>query len=305
MSPFVDFAINLIPFSLIAAVVWLLVRPTFLRRLLSRLREKKIYQKERVHLGNTPPPYFALPYVVLVWCFFFALGIAFRPLTAFGGELRELADYRNVGIIPLVVAAIFIHLRPNHSRELKYTLVLGPLPSVGLLLLGSQIRDQSIAFDAANISWNVVVLILSLWWFFAFIAISLSIPYLVRTWGNARSTGRENQLYFFSFVRRRLFGPLVALCVIFSPDVAIVLLGGRYVLVEAFRRHPIVYLRSFRHEQTTITLAVQSRRRLLRSASSEHWCMAARVAALSFPAHRSGSLGSWQRCRMMHGKAGS
>ena len=102
------------------------------------------------------------------------------------------------------------------------------------------------------LAWAFVELI-SLWYLFAFAAVSLSLRTLVNSGDTAGSAGGKRRNYVFAFFRSRSFGPLALFCLALSPDVAIVLLCGRYVFIEAFRRHPIVYLRSFQYEGAAAT----------------------------------------------------
>jgi len=262
LGPTLETAIALIPFTIVMTVLWLAVRPTFFRRLLSGMREKRLYRKGRMLAAGKPPPTFTFPYVIVAWSFFFVMGISFPPPALLSGSLDQIAElgrqynsYRLLAMIPLVMAAVVIHLRPNHSRELKYTLVLILLPAVSLFATGAQTRDlfsgRSIETAHPTIAYSIIYavvvfvsLAISLWYVFVFLALSLFASYWIKT---GRVTRSSSGKIGFAFFRVRFFGPFMLLCGL-APDIAVVFLGGRYVLGEAFRRHPIVYLRSFRHE---------------------------------------------------------
>jgi hypothetical protein len=159
-------------------------------------------------------------------------------------------------MFPFLIAAIFVHLRPNHSRQLKYTLLLGSIPATDVFLFGAVIRDQLSAVDFSTERSILIALLLlavvvvSLWWVIAFIAISLSLPYLIRAWTREAKPPKA-QLYVFSLLRMRFFTLSILPCLLVAPVIAIIFLSGRFVLGQAFRRHPIVYLRSFRYEGST------------------------------------------------------
>jgi len=251
MSSFIEVALSLLPFAVLLTVVWSLLRPTFFRRLVAGIREKKIYQKERTLAKGEPPPNFVLPYVIVIWCLFIIIGLILGP-PEFNGSLEEgvkiarhYRPYRDLAVPVLLIAAVVIHLRPNHSRELKYTLILSLVPAIGLFGTGAVIREQT---NVLSISIELIIMLVFLiisHWYFLFLII---LSYWVRTGYITRLTRRKVGLYIFGFLRRRWFGPSVLLLLMLNPDVAIFLLIGRYVFVEAFRHHPIVYLRSFRYE---------------------------------------------------------
>lgn len=254
MSPFFDRAIQFVPFLIVVLVIWLLVRPTFLRRFLSGIREKSIYRTERPGSRDQPIRRFALPYVAGLWCVFFLAGIALGTPALSAEDLQQYQSYRILLAMPCLIAAVAVHLRPNHSRELKYTLLLAPVPAVGLFLAGAELRDLGRTLDGPveYAVWAILELI-SLWYLFAFIAVSLSLHSLVMSADTAGTASESMRGYVFAFLRAPSFGPLTLFCLASNPDVAIVLLSGRYVVVEAFRRHPIVYLRSFQYEGAATT----------------------------------------------------
>jgi len=53
----------------------------------------------------------------------------------------------------------------------------------------------------------------------------------------------------FTFVRMRFAGLMSLLCLFLSPDLFLILMVIRYVVIERFRRQPILYLRSFHHDR--------------------------------------------------------
>jgi len=69
-----ELLVQLLPFALFLLVGWLLLGRSFLRRLLAGLREKKIYRREHPWIARESPTRFALPYVVVIWCFLLVSG---------------------------------------------------------------------------------------------------------------------------------------------------------------------------------------------------------------------------------------
>jgi hypothetical protein len=122
MSSFFDLAISFIPFLLVVLVIWLLVRPTLLRRFVSGIREKYTYRTEQPVSRDRPIRRFALPYVAGLWCVFVLAGIALGTPALSAEDLQHYRLYRILLTMPCLIAAVFVHLRPNHSRELKYIL---------------------------------------------------------------------------------------------------------------------------------------------------------------------------------------
>jgi hypothetical protein len=59
-------------------------------------------------------------------------------------------------------------------------------------------------------------------------------------------------IYTFAFLRSPAFGPLVLPAMFYAQGFAMIFLVGRYLLVEAFRRYPVVYLRSFHYEGAVV-----------------------------------------------------
>lgn len=252
-----ELLVQLLPFALFLLVGWLLLGRSFLRRLLAGLREKKIYRREHPWIARESPTRFALPYVVVIWCFLLVSGIVFGPSSS---EIKSIGDssinaYRFFATLPFLIIAVVIHLRPNHSRELKYTLLLGSIPAVTLFLSGPYIRDQFVTADFSIASfvflsiYLILVIVMGFWWVVVVIAISL----LLKAGTIARSRPIKIQRYIFSFLRMPSVGFFVLPSLFFAPAFAIIFLTGRFVFGEAFRRHPIVYLRSFRYERSAAT----------------------------------------------------
>jgi hypothetical protein len=255
-----DIVLSLIPITLIGIVLWLLLRPTFLRSRLSRIRERRIYQRARDAEGPSAPSRLPFVYVAAAWMAVLVIGIAFAPsqpavTEAIGNTQQTWSAYRSLVTAAAFVVALIIHLRPNHSRALKYGIVFAAIPSLDLFVSGGTLRDVIAGYrDLLDALVTGVLIVLAFWWIAAFLAIGASLPRWCKAARTISETGRATSaLYLFAFFRSSGFGPGVLLCLFFVHDIGLLLLAGRYVLVEAFRLHPIVYLRSFRHDGAAIT----------------------------------------------------
>jgi hypothetical protein len=267
-----------LPQALLLTAILLVVLPTFIRRFLAGIREKAIYKTERTLTTDRPLPRFALPYVVIIWCISPIIGIICAPLLEavpailadfYQGDLtgfeklpvvlvgmanviiREFTTFEKLPLVLVAIAVVIIHLRPNHSRELKYTLLIGAMPAFTLFMSGPEVLAGFIFASNESFIPFLLLIQLILWPVCAFVAASWYMSYWVRT----RDVTQCSSIgpYVFSFFRSRSLGPVSLLCLFFFPSLAIVLFTGRYVLVEAFRRHPIIYLRSFHHEEAART----------------------------------------------------
>jgi hypothetical protein len=226
-----DFAIQLIPVALFVTVIWLSVSPTFLRRLISRFREKAIYESERSTSKYRPAPRFALFHVLVSWSVLFVIGISIGihfGLQLFGSR-EEVRNTQFAILIPLLVASFIIHLRPNHSRELKYSLILTGLGGVGFLQTGSLAGLGFSGIDTPiKLEIPLAVVILGFWFIPVFIAVTWSLPYWIRAMNSRYLFRGKVARYSLAFFRLHQFGPLVLVCLFFQPDVAMILLAGRW-----------------------------------------------------------------------------
>ena len=252
-SSWFTFALPFIPIAFVLVIVWLLMRPSFLRRLLSRTRESSLYRRESNGLRTRAAPRFSLPYVAIGWALLFAAGVILAPLIHQDAEAlaKQYRPLMALGMVPFLIGALFIHLRPNHSRELKYTLVLIPL-GWELFFAGASTRQMVVLPDSwLELLIIAIILPLLLWWASIFLAAMLLLPRLLHRWDTGSQSFSRSYIQIFSILRMRTFWIVMLIGVMIAPTIAIPLLGARYILIEAFRRHPILYLRSFHQEQAS------------------------------------------------------
>jgi H+/gluconate symporter-like permease len=157
MTGWSNLIFSLIPFAVLVTVITLFVLPTFLRRFIAGIREKAIYRKERAPARDRPLPRFALPYVVIIWCLLPIVGIIFAPLWGSffaeqGDQLKStLFGIEKLPVVLVGIAVVIIHLRPNHSRDLKYTLLIGALPAGALFIYSPFVLGGSTLVSNENL----------------------------------------------------------------------------------------------------------------------------------------------------------
>jgi hypothetical protein len=241
--------------------------------------ERRVYARRQMPLDEPPPGRIALPYLLGFWTLVIVFGLTLVPTvdlsvlrnpasavqsSAPGSVVYAIAgNALNLFTVVLVIFGLLVHLRPNHSRQLKYSLIMACIPVLALAFRPANMLDalrQEMYATDANASFFEVALVSSLlfvlWFSLAFWYIIIVV--IIAVLGGARirrhvtnkqipSGGRFEQL-LFTFVRMKYAGPVTILCFWLSKGVMLVLLMTRYVTIERFRRQPIIYLRSFRHD---------------------------------------------------------
>jgi hypothetical protein len=216
--------------------------------------------EQQTPLEESAPGYIALPYVLGFWTFAVLLGLILAPgvdlsilLNPRSGELRLLGLAMQFPFIVCVIAGILVHFRPNHSRELKYSLIMAGFPLLSLFLVPRSILDAVERAPAAGISVSflkVALLFCAIFWSVLLVSIMavLGGMWIRRQASNSQSLPRAWEQLLFTVVHMRYAGPLIVVCYFFSKDLMLVLLMIRYLTVERFRRTPVVYLRSFHYD---------------------------------------------------------
>jgi hypothetical protein len=143
-------------------------------------------------------------------------------------------------------------MRPNHSRQLKYSLVMASLPLPQLLLIPSIALQASGHVHGADKTLLLVASAMGVLVTSWPVLVVTGIALLGRTWIKRSSKGPPPmspwERFVFAFVHMRYAGPLFFICFLLSANVLLVMLAIRYVAVERFRYQPVVYLRSFHHK---------------------------------------------------------
>ena len=168
-------------------------------------------------------------------------------------ELLEFNGLVGLGVLapPLCffIAAI-IHFRPNHSRLLKYFVLLLPLPLDDLMYLPGELFLGPHAGRSFNfyieclISFPVTAWGLTL----SMVLMIFGIYWLKRTENNTCSFSRY-EYTVFHFIRAKWSGLFMLILILVNfKNLLLVLLVVRYIAIERFLQRPIVYLRSFHHQ---------------------------------------------------------
>ena len=231
--------------------------------------ERKVYVGAQTPLDEPKPGFIALPYLLSFWALVILLGLTLPPtvnLTAIlqPDKLRQLDlpmvislsllfNVLNLCGVALVLSGILLHLRPNHSRQLKYSLVMACMPLWLMLFLPNSVLEalkQSQTRDGHSSFMEAALLLGAAFWG---VIVVVVIAVLGGVWiRHCASSGRKPpsplEQLFFTFVRMRCAGPIIILCYFLSKDVMLILLMIRYLVIERFRQQPIVYLRSFHHQ---------------------------------------------------------
>jgi hypothetical protein len=195
------------------------------------------------------------------WAFAILLGLILAPdvdlsilLNPRSDELRLLGLAMQFPLIVCVIAGILVHFRPDHSRQLKYSLIMAGFPLLGLFLVPRSILDAvERMLPAAGISVSflkVALLFCTIFWSVLLVSIMavLGGMWIRRQASTSQSQPRSWEQLLFTVVHMRYAGPLIVVCFFFSKDLMLVLLMIRYLTVERFRRQPVIYLRSFHYD---------------------------------------------------------
>jgi hypothetical protein len=223
------------------------------RRVLSNLWEQRIYEGNRLTLDGPNPDRVPLAFLLGFWTFALLIGLTVLPIANISRDLLIWLGFGlSIPIYVLVVIAVFVHMRPNHSRQLKYSLVMASLPLPQLLLAPSiALHALGHVYGAEKtllLVGSAVGVLVTSWSVLVVAAIAL----LGRTWIKRSSQGHPPlspwERFVFALVHLRYAGPLFFICFLLSANAVLVMLAIRYVAVERFRYQPIVYLRSFHHK---------------------------------------------------------
>jgi len=101
---------------------------------------------QRAPVEEPTPGYIALPYLLAFWVFTILLGLILAPAVDLSELLNSKSDMSrflflviSIGFIACLIAGILEHFRPNHSRQLKYSLIMACLPLSTLFLAPTSI----------------------------------------------------------------------------------------------------------------------------------------------------------------------
>ena len=235
---------------LLAAFAIKLIQPGRMRSWLFRLVEGPSYSPHAIHTEDLQPRILVLPRLFQLGGLACVLGVLVAVLDSYGngaGTDYIVAYNFAQGLIgiALILASGLVHLRPNHSRALKYTLAMSAiLPNT--VFTASLLMGLMVAFNELGPVYLRILLVP-----FALVA-----TLIVMGVKGAAAIRRATQLgtkpgspaeFSFAFARARVAGPLMLVCYFLSAEVLLVLFMIRYVAIERLRRSPIVYLRSFHY----------------------------------------------------------
>jgi hypothetical protein len=117
---------------------------------------------QQTPLEEPTPGHIALPYLLAFWVFAILLGLILAPTVDLSKLLNASSDVLRVGglagqipFVACVIAAMLVHFRPNHSRQLKYSLIMAGFPLLYLFLAPRSILDAFERVSAAGISVSV------------------------------------------------------------------------------------------------------------------------------------------------------
>lgn len=213
---------------------------------------------QRTPLQEPTPGYIALPYLLALWVLTFLLGLILAPTV----DLRTQLNPANspfilvpialqLGLLVCVGAGILVHFRPNHSRQLKYSLIMAGLPLLALFLEPRSILDtleQAVPVDLSFL--RVALLFCVVFWYAILVGIMavLGGKWIRRQASAAQAIPRAWEQFLFTLTHVRIAGPVILISLLLSKGLVLVLLMIRYLTGERFRRHPAIYLRSFHYD---------------------------------------------------------
>jgi hypothetical protein len=262
----VSFHLAFMLFILVFIFLFSLISRSEFRDWVSRTSERKTYsvpgQLQQEHTRGS----LLLPRLMILWTGAVIAGVFVMPsmtleslsvpaykLFQSAPAASVLANIINVTLVVCFFIAMRVHFRPNHSRRLKYTVIMFPIPLLALTTvpkatLGSMgypdLVDAPFAVSAVLImlivnSWGVVTV--------------LTLAVAGGRWLRSKTPGRisadfsSSERRFFRFVQMSCAGPLLIVLFFLSRDLMLIVLMFRYIVIERFRQKPIIYLRSFQH----------------------------------------------------------
>jgi hypothetical protein len=179
-------------------------------------------------LQEPTPGYIALPYLLAFWVLTFLLGLILAPTV----DLRTLlhptrSDFYFLVLIPLqfgllvcIGAGILVHFRPNHSRQLKYSLVMAGLPLSSLFLGPRSILDaieQAVPVDR-SLSLRVALLFCLVFWYAFLVGIIavLGGMWIRRQASAGQTIPRAWEQFLFTLFHVRIAGPVILILMLWS-----------------------------------------------------------------------------------------
>ena len=171
---------------------------------------------------------------------------------SYAGMIEVIGIFSGLSILAPVLCfliAAIIHFQPNHSRVLKYFLLLLPLPFENLFYLPTVLLSRLGSGSLLMFFIECLILFSVISWGLT-LTVALMIfgtYWLKQTEINTRSFSRY-EYAVFHFIRMKWIGPLMFILLWSSKDLVLVLLVVRYIAIERFLQRPIVYLRSFHHQ---------------------------------------------------------
>ena len=246
---------------------------TNLRQKLVAMAEQSVYRSTRTSVELPKAKLPELPHLIVLWGVLLVAGLNFVPPLDISvahhfleTEGRIPAPGMHVPAWPmtyiyasvwlrnlLIFFAIYMHIRPNHSRRLKYTILLAAIPLWQLLLIPSTVLHSPTHYGkiahVSSFSERASLGVEALWPVAAAALLCLvGGPARIRGSGTKKWPPSWLARLAFCFCRMPIFGPSIGLLYLVGGwDLILTILTLRYLAFERFRRHPIVYLRSFRY----------------------------------------------------------
>lgn len=207
---------------------------------------------QQTPLQEPTPGHIELPYLLAGCMLTVLLGLILAPTI----DLRALFDLNSGGAIPFqlgssllllssVGASIIVHFRPNHSRQLKYSLVLAGCLLLPLFLMPRIILD---ALERGSVKVALPYFTEMYPVFLVAIMAVLGGTWIRRQVSTVQKIPRAWEQFLFTLVHVPAAGPLILILFLFGKDLMLVLLMIRYLSGERFRRQPVIYLGSFHYD---------------------------------------------------------
>ena len=175
-----------------------------------------------------------------------ALDVKFHTPDRFGiaDELTRIVLLANRLVITpsFLFLALLVHLRPNHSRALKYSLVLFPLVVPDLVTLTARFNNDTWLWLSVLIELGPIVILF---------AISVGGAYWIRNLLREQvpKNPTPQATKIFAFITWPSIGVLLVASLVLSMWTPLAIyLVSRYVLIERFSLNPILYLRAFGYD---------------------------------------------------------
>jgi hypothetical protein len=200
-------------------------------------------------LSRKPESTAGLPEVIVAWLIYPIVGFVILPPLDLEHPfaITLLVVIGNLVYLVGGTVAILLHFRPNHSRRLKYSIILGLFGSS--LLTIPQSLYAYYKFTNSVVATTLFTL-LNIWPFIvAAIILTVGNFQFGKRYYESNSLDETWAIFAFTFFSLPYTQALSFGLLPINGGLFLLILTTRYVVVEIFKGRPILYLRSFHYDK--------------------------------------------------------